>query len=148
MATKALNINQHIPLHNLYPDNCCLCKAEEKIKELECVLSLEKSYISREFHTQHFKENKEYYEKKIKKLKEQLFLSKQTCDVCWTSSFVPVPKNYQNSLQVKGKKYNVMCQMCEANETIHKLIKAISPDGRVTKTSELIELCQELWKAI
>ena len=132
MATKALNINQHIPLHNLYPDNCCLCKAEEKIKELECVLSawytifgttqlthaedrlnsaekelnklkkdLETNYISREFHTQHLKENKEYYEKEIKKLKEQLFLSKQTCDVCWTSSFVSVPKNYQNSLKVK-----------------------------------------------
>lgn len=35
MSTKALNINQHIMLHQLYPDNCCLCKAEERIKVLE-----------------------------------------------------------------------------------------------------------------
>jgi len=35
MSTKQLNINQHIPLHELYPNNCCLCRAEAKIKELE-----------------------------------------------------------------------------------------------------------------
>ena len=35
MSTKALNINQHIPLHNLYPNDCCLCKAEARIQELE-----------------------------------------------------------------------------------------------------------------
>lgn len=35
MPTKALNINQHDVLHQHYPNDCCLCKAESKIKELE-----------------------------------------------------------------------------------------------------------------
>ena len=36
MSYKALNINQHDPLHELYTSyDCCLCKAEQKIKELE-----------------------------------------------------------------------------------------------------------------
>ena len=33
--TKQLNIDQHQPLHVLYPNDCCLCKAEDRIKELE-----------------------------------------------------------------------------------------------------------------
>ena len=36
MATKLLNTDQHPALHNLYGANdCCLCKAEARIKELE-----------------------------------------------------------------------------------------------------------------
>uniref|UniRef100_A0A6M3LD01 Uncharacterized protein n=1 Tax=viral metagenome TaxID=1070528 RepID=A0A6M3LD01_9ZZZZ len=35
MATKALNVNQHHILHELYPDDCCLCKAENEIDQLK-----------------------------------------------------------------------------------------------------------------
>ena len=36
MATKTLLPNQHVPLHFVYGhDNCCLCNAENRIKELE-----------------------------------------------------------------------------------------------------------------
>jgi hypothetical protein len=35
MATKYRNINQHDILHQHYPDDCCLCKAEARIRELE-----------------------------------------------------------------------------------------------------------------
>lgn len=35
MATKIPGINQHIVLHELYPNDCCLCKAEVRIAELE-----------------------------------------------------------------------------------------------------------------
>jgi hypothetical protein len=34
MATKALNADQHLPLHERWPDNCCLCAAESRIQEL------------------------------------------------------------------------------------------------------------------
>lgn len=36
MTPTKIPINQHIPLHDIYGGNdCCLCRAEEKIKELE-----------------------------------------------------------------------------------------------------------------
>ena len=35
MATKALNVNQHHILHELYPDDCCLCKSENKVEQLK-----------------------------------------------------------------------------------------------------------------
>ena len=35
MATKALTADQHQPLHQRWPDNCCLCAAETRIKDLE-----------------------------------------------------------------------------------------------------------------
>ncbi len=41
MATKALNQHQHNMLHDYYPNNCCLCMAEERIRalkeELQCL---------------------------------------------------------------------------------------------------------------
>ena len=38
MAVKT-GFDQHDLLHKYYPDNCCLCKAEQRIKELEKEIS-------------------------------------------------------------------------------------------------------------
>ncbi len=39
MGTKALNANQHIPLHGIYGEHdCCLCKADARIAALEAEL--------------------------------------------------------------------------------------------------------------
>lgn len=35
MATKQPTIDQHEILHVHYPNDCCLCRAEGKVKELE-----------------------------------------------------------------------------------------------------------------
>ena len=43
------------------------------------------------------------------------------CDICWTASFAPVPKGTVNSLEVKNADYNIICQMCRANEEIKRL---------------------------
>lgn len=42
MSTKQLLPNQHQPLHYIYGQNdCCLCRAEQRIKELEAALQKE-----------------------------------------------------------------------------------------------------------
>ncbi len=41
-----------------------------------------------------------------------------TCDVCWTSSWAPAPKDYPNAQKIKGKEEYVICQMCEAERMI------------------------------
>lgn len=41
---KARSINQHQILHEQFPGDCCLCKAEEKIKQVEGVLA-EKAWL-------------------------------------------------------------------------------------------------------
>lgn len=138
MATKALNINQHIPLHDLYPDNCCLCKAEQKIKELECILSSWYTVFGT-MQLTHAQDRLEQAEREVKQLTNQLetkqFLSKEICDICHTSSYTPVPKSYKGSLKVKGKNYNVICQMCEADERmietykIFKWLLGLSDEG-------------------
>jgi len=38
MSVK-IGSDQHDMLHKAYPDNCCLCKAEQRIKELEKEIS-------------------------------------------------------------------------------------------------------------
>ncbi|MBM3211103.1 hypothetical protein FJZ33_02720 [Candidatus Poribacteria bacterium] len=48
-------------------------------------------------------------------------IRKEICNVCWTSSFAPVPKGTPNSLEVKDKDYNIICLMCKADEEIRKL---------------------------
>lgn len=35
MSAKQSFDNQHVPLHQLWPGNCCLCNCEERIKKLE-----------------------------------------------------------------------------------------------------------------
>lgn len=37
-ATKYPFPNQHVILHQMYPNDCCLCKAEARIAELETKL--------------------------------------------------------------------------------------------------------------
>lgn len=49
-------------------------------------------------------------------------LPKDFCDVCWTSSWMTVPKDTPNAQQVIGKDEWVLCQMCEADRKIIKLI--------------------------
>jgi len=46
MAVKSLLPNQHTPLHFLYGEcDCCLCKAEERIKKLEEEIAILKKHI-------------------------------------------------------------------------------------------------------
>jgi hypothetical protein len=47
MAAKALNPNQHIPLHNIWPNNCCLCDKEKRIAELEAEVRKLKAFANK-----------------------------------------------------------------------------------------------------
>ena len=38
MATKQAPLNQHIILHQHYPDNCCLCREEDRVSKLKSAL--------------------------------------------------------------------------------------------------------------
>jgi hypothetical protein len=52
--------------------------------------------------------------------------SRSLCEVCWTSSWAPVPKDYPNSQKVKDKDEWVICQMCEADERIKNLFNKLN----------------------
>lgn len=47
------------------------------------------------------------------------------CDVCWTSSWAPVLKDYPNAQKIKGINAYVVCQMCEAGWRVIKLEESI-----------------------
>jgi hypothetical protein len=46
MATKIPDANQHLPLHDIYGDDCCLCKAEARAEALESELAKAKQEIA------------------------------------------------------------------------------------------------------
>lgn len=64
----------------------------------------------------------------IKKLSNPQILG--CCEVCWTNSWVPVPKDYPNALKLKDGSGYVICQMCKADETINKVFKVLQGDKR------------------
>lgn len=45
------------------------------------------------------------------------------CDVCWTSSWAPVPESTPNAQKIKDKDEYVICQMCEAEKKLCKQYK-------------------------
>ena len=48
------------------------------------------------------------------------------CDICWTSSWTPYPKNHPHTQKVlKSKDSYVICQMCQADRYIAEMQKEI-----------------------
>ena len=48
MAAKALLENQHLILHQTWPDNCCLCEGDERVRILEEEIRKLKEFIGDE----------------------------------------------------------------------------------------------------
>ena len=80
----------------------------------------------------------------ISALSKIMIHPKDFCDVCWTSSWAPCPKDYPNAQQVKGKDEYVICQMCEADRRIMELTKIPKPEGKGLLQQKYVARCKEL----
>jgi Icc-related predicted phosphoesterase len=60
---------------------------------------------------------------------------KSFCDICFTSSWAPVPKSTPNAQKVKDKDEWVICQLCEAERKLREATPTFSgeKEGKDTK---------------
>ena len=84
--------------------------------------------------------NKKYLVR-IAKLELKLKLSKNFCDVCWTSSWAPCEKGTPHAQKLTNGKDWVICQMCEIDRKTSYLVQRfkIKPTKQDKEGSEFLE---------